>query len=103
MGHANKKIEDIMQLVQTLENNELKCNPTKIIDMNRNPTIDVKLFDKNRYYRPMSGTMYKMFPVETHRGCPYKCAFCNSPSQLNMYKSETRTNELRRKSFENIE
>jgi len=86
-----------------LENNELKCNPTKVIDMDRNPTIDLKLFDKNRYYRPMSGTMYKMFPVETHRGCPYKCTFCNSPSQLTMYKSETNSNQLRRKSFQNIE
>ena len=50
----------------------------------------------------MGGKVYRMFPVETHRGCPYKCAFCNSPSQINLYKEESNTNYLRRKSFENM-
>jgi len=40
--------------------------------------------------------------VETHRGCPYKCAFCNSPSQVKMYKEEEGKSYLRRKSFDNI-
>tara|TARA_B100000959_G_scaffold278770_1_gene337697 strand:+ start:40 stop:891 length:852 start_codon:yes stop_codon:yes gene_type:complete len=44
-----------------------------------------------------------MFPVETHRGCPYKCAFCNSPSQMALYRNELGENFLRRKSFKNME
>lgn len=44
-----------------------------------------------------------MFPVETYRGCPYKCAFCNSPSQMALYRNELGENFLRRKSFNNME
>jgi len=77
-------------------------NPTKMIDMDANPLIDMSLFEKARFYRPMGGKVYKMFPVETHRGCPYKCAFCNSPSQMELYRKEASSNYLRKKSFDNM-
>ena len=82
--------------------NGIKSNPTKMIDMDSNPLIDMSLFEEARFYRPMGGEVYRMFPVETHRGCPYKCAYCNSPSQMLMYKEEANSNYLRRKSFENM-
>ena len=34
----------------------------------------------------MAGRVYKMYPVETIRGCPYTCKFCNSPDQMKLYK-----------------
>tara|TARA_Y100000741_G_scaffold305166_1_gene247349 strand:+ start:18 stop:986 length:969 start_codon:yes stop_codon:yes gene_type:complete len=34
----------------------------------------------------MSGKVYKMVPIETIRGCPYTCRFCNSPDQMKLYK-----------------
>ena len=34
----------------------------------------------------MAGKVYKMFPVETIRGCPFTCRFCNSPDQARLYK-----------------
>ena len=37
----------------------------------------------------MGGTVFKMFPVETIRGCPYKCRYCNSPDQERFYKETT--------------
>ena len=77
-------------------------NKTKMVDMDSNPLIDLSLFEEGRFYRPMGGKVYRMFPVETHRGCPYKCAFCNSPSQIELYKNESNQNYLRRKNFENI-
>ena len=73
-----------------------------MVSMDNNPLIDMSLFEEARFYRPMGGQVYRMFPVETHRGCPYKCAFCNSPSQVQMYKEEEGKSYLRRKSFENI-
>jgi radical SAM superfamily enzyme YgiQ (UPF0313 family) len=82
--------------------NKIISNPTKMIDMDSNPLIDMSLFEDARFYRPMGGKVYRMFPVETHRGCPFKCAFCNSPSQMNLYKTEAKSNYLRRKSFKNI-
>ena len=57
------------------------------VDINKNPMIDVSLFEENRLYRPMAGKVYKMFPVETIRGCPFTCKFCNSPDQMQLYKS----------------
>ena len=38
-----------------------------------------------------------MFPVETIRGCPYTCTFCNSPDQMNMYNKETDGGFFRKK------
>jgi len=36
----------------------------------------------------MAGNIYKMVPIETIRGCPYTCKFCNSPDQMALYKGE---------------
>ncbi len=50
----------------------------------------------------MGGRVWRMFPVETHRGCPYKYSFCNSPSQMAMYRDELGENYLWRKTFDNM-
>ena len=42
---------------------------------------DFDMFEESRFYRPMVGKVWRMFPIETARGCPYTCAYCNSPSQ----------------------
>ncbi len=64
----------------------IKNSITKPVDINKNPKIDTSLFEENRLYRPMAGKVYKMYPVETIRGCPYTCTFCNSPDQMKLYK-----------------
>ena len=48
----------------------------------------------------MAGKVYKMFPVETIRGCPYTCTFCNSPDQMAFYKKETKGGYFRKKSMD---
>ena len=50
------------------------------------PIPDVGLFEEARFYKPFDGKNYRTFPIETHRGCPYKCAYCNSPSKEKIYK-----------------
>ena len=77
-------------------------NTIKMVDFNKNPLIDLSLFEEARYYRPMTGKIYRMFPVETFRGCPYSCNYCNSPSMMRIYKEEVKVNFLRRKSFDKI-
>jgi len=68
--------------------NIIKKNPiSKPVDINENPIIDVSLFEENRLYRPMAGQIYKMMPIETIRGCPFTCRFCNSPDQMKLYKN----------------
>jgi anaerobic magnesium-protoporphyrin IX monomethyl ester cyclase len=68
-------------------------------DINKTPIIDISLFEEKRLYRPMAGKWYKMLPVETIRGCPYLCAFCNSPDQISLYNRETETSFFRKKKF----
>lgn len=65
----------------------IKKNPqARPVDINENPTdLDISLFDDHRLYRPMGGKVYRMLSVETHRGCPYTCAFCNSPAQNELF------------------
>ena len=98
----NEKYDNIFNLWVKNRNGKIKVNPTKMVDMDINPLIDMSIFEEARYYRPMGGKVYRMFPVETFRGCPFKCAFCNSPSQEKMYKEETGRSYIRRKSFENM-
>ena len=76
----------------------VRKNPiSKPVDINQNPILDLDLFDENRLYRPMAGVIYKMFPVETMRGCPYTCRFCNSPDQITLYNKETKGGFFRKK------
>ena len=69
----------------------------KPVDVNKSPNLDLSLFEENRLYRPMAGKIYKMVPVETHRGCPFTCSFCNSPDQNRLYKNETGSSFFRKK------
>ncbi len=43
---------------------------------------DFSLFDSRRFNRPMGGRVFRTIPIETYRGCPYQCTFCNSPMQV---------------------
>ena len=72
------------------------------VDINTLPTIDFSLFEDDRFYRPMRGKTYRMLPVETHRGCPYTCTFCNSPTQNELYETQSQSSFFRKKSVEKI-
>jgi radical SAM superfamily enzyme YgiQ (UPF0313 family) len=72
-----------------------------LVDVNSLPLPDYSLFQESRYYRPMQGKLRRMFPIETHRGCPYTCAYCNSPTTAYMYKRENKR-FFRKKNIENI-
>lgn len=81
----------------------VKKNPMgSPIDINSNPPLDLSLFDESRLYRPMQGRVWRMIPVETHRGCPYQCTYCNSPSQRVLYKEHTGISHFRKKSISAI-
>ncbi len=87
---ANKKdISNITNLWIKKTDGSIKKNPiSKPVDINTLPVdTDIGLFDQQRFYRPLGGRIRKVLPVETHRGCPYTCAFCNSPSQNVLYEN----------------
>ena len=61
----------------------------------------------------MGGQIFKSMPIETYRGCPYQCTYCNSPGYRdngraaiiakNLNQTEKFSNKfLRRKSMENL-
>lgn len=69
------------------KNGAITKNPMDTaFSINDVPIPDVGLFEDARYYKPFDGKNYRTFPVETHRGCPYKCSYCNSPSKEKIYK-----------------
>ena len=80
-------------------NGKLIKNPIgKVVDVDKIPLPDFSLFEEARLYRPMAGKIYRMFPVETHRGCPYSCSYCNSPAQRNLHNIEYAGNYFRKRS-----
>lgn len=82
-----KDYSNVTNLWVRQSNGEIKKNSiTKPVDINKLPPVtDIGIFGEKRFYRPMGGKILKMLPVETHRGCPYTCSFCNSPGQNELY------------------
>jgi radical SAM superfamily enzyme YgiQ (UPF0313 family) len=63
---------------------------------------DFSLFEDHRFYRPMGGNIFKTVPIETYRGCPYNCSFCNSPMQRDFSKTVGQGNFMRRKEMADL-
>lgn len=64
----------------------VKNPPAPLANLNENPTdFHVELFPEWRFFQPMDGKLRLTVPVETIRGCPYRCGFCNTPSQHDLY------------------
>lgn len=77
-------------------------NPMRpLVDINR-PLPDFSLFDEARFYRPMGGRIFKTMPIETYRGCPYTCTFCNSPMHVENARDHGLGNFMRRKRVEAV-
>ncbi|MDO8525514.1 MAG: radical SAM protein [Candidatus Omnitrophota bacterium] len=66
------------------------------------PLPDMSIFEPGRFYRAMGGRIYKMFAVETHRGCVFSCGFCNSPLQNKLYKEGTKQSYFRYRSIPRV-
>ena len=65
-------------------------------------TPDYSLFEEARFYRPMGGKFFKSVPLEAYRGCPYTCAYCNSPMQNSLAESAGLGSFIRRKPIDKL-
>ena len=72
------------------------------IDLEEVPFGDFDLFERERFYRPMQGNVVRMVPIETDRGCPYTCRFCEAPSLVGLYKEATGQHYFRRKGWDTV-
>jgi len=73
----------------------------RAIDIETVPLPDLEIFEEARFFRPFDGKIYKTFPVETHRGCMYRCKYCNSRDQTDLYAA-IGDSFLRLKSLKNV-
>ncbi len=77
-------------------------NPSRpLVNVNR-VLPDFSFFDERRFYRPLGAKIWKTIPMETYRGCPYTCTFCNSPAQVVIARENKQGYYLRRKSMDVI-
>lgn len=74
----------------------------QLTNLNELPEFDTSPYMEDRFYRAMSGKIYRMFPVETHRGCNLTCSFCNSPLQNTFYKEKIDAKYFRKKSIAHV-
>jgi len=73
------------------------------VDVNELPYTDHTIFPDKALYRPFMGSIRKIATIETQRGCPYGCKFCNSPEKNFIYNRERAGKFFRRRSIEHIE
>mgnify|MGYP000029416495 CR=1 FL=1 len=72
------------------------CNVDDIIP-------DFSCYEDKRWQRPMGGKhFYRAVSMETYRGCPYKCTYCNSPGTRELAKKFDLGNYMRRKDADTI-
>ena len=74
---GNKDLSDVKGLWFKRDNKVIKNGKReKLVDLDETPYLDFSLFEKERFYKPMAGKIYKMVPIEMSRGCCYNCHFC---------------------------
>jgi len=71
-----------------------------VVSINKGQEPDFSLFDEGRFNRPMGGKMFRTVPIETYRGCPFTCTYCNSPMQTVLAKEAGIGNFLRTKNLD---
>ena len=78
-------------------------NPLRpVLDVNTLPITDHTIFPEKSLYRPFQGKIVKIATIETQRGCPFKCAYCNSPGKNTLYAEEDAGKFFRRRSIPHI-
>lgn len=97
----NQDVSSVRNLWVKTADGSIKRNPIRPYVSLDNYSTDFTMFNKDRFIRPMGGKIHRALPIETYRGCPNSCTFCNSPIHNRMAKEQKRT-YLRRRSTEGI-
>lgn len=93
----NKPILNVPNLVYLDDQGKVtKTKLAPLCDLNLS-IPDFSLFEEERFIRPMGGKIFKTVPIETYRGCPFSCTYCNSPMQKYFSLEDGLGSFLRRK------
>ena len=98
--HNDTSYKKIANLIYKDGDTFVRNDMRPAMELNDVPYADYEIFTKNdeeTLYRPMNGKIYKTIALETQRGCPFKCSFCNSASHNPLYKEETGSTFFRKK------
>jgi len=100
----NKPITSIKGIWWKDASGALHKNPPQPLCNISEVTPDFTCFENDRWRRPMGGRMFnRAVSMETYRGCPYNCTYCNSPFTRDSAKISGAGNYMRRKSAKIIE
>ena len=99
---SGQRIDDTLNFYIKGNGQIYKNKMRNAVNINEIPIPDWDLFDPGSLYRPMNGKIYRAVGIETQRGCPYTCTFCNSPSNNTIYKDEANRIFYRKKSIKRI-
>ena len=78
---ASESVDDIPNLWLRRDGNIIKNRLGPAVVLDELPFPDYDLFEPQAIYRPMQGRIWRTLGVESQRGCPYTCTYCNSPGQ----------------------
>ena len=82
------------------EHDQVIKNPRgPLVAINKGQEPDFSLFDDSRFNRPMGGRIFRTIPIESYRGCPFTCTYCNSPMQVSLAREAELGNFLRTKTM----
>jgi len=95
-----KDWEDILGIHYKDKNGKIHQNGVQPLWDINSVIPDFRIYEKDgrRWKRPMGGRMFqKVLPMETYRGCPYSCTYCNSPFTREYTRKTNNGSFLRRK------
>jgi anaerobic magnesium-protoporphyrin IX monomethyl ester cyclase len=98
-GKVSPKLPNLWTKV---DGNIYKSSMGESIPLDELPFPDWSIFEEQSLYRPMQGKIYRTLGLETQRGCPYKCTFCNSPSNNEIYTKDNAGSFYRKKSLKRV-
>ena len=99
----NERTDNIPNIWCKNSNGNLIKNPMRMpIDINNLPFSDYSIFDKQLFFTPMQGKVWKAVGFETQRGCPYTCTYCNSPTNNVIYSEVSSAKFYRKKSVKTL-
>ena len=91
---GGESIQDVKGLwIKNEDGTILKNPPQPLVDLSEYYT-NYRLFSEKRFYRPIGGKVRRTLQLETYRGCPYSCTYCNSPTTRDMDKKFVRRDSL---------